>query len=328
MHRVAVLAFDDVVAFDLATPPQVFGSLTPRRYETVVCAASPQVTAAQGFTIGAQADLEWLVRADTVVVPGIGGRGAPVACDVLDALRAAAARGARMASICTGALVLGAAGLLDGRRVTTHWGWVDELRRQVPDAIVEADVLWVDEGDLVTSAGVAAGIDLCLHLVARDHGAAVANQAARRMVVAPQRTGGQAQFIERPLPAAPGGLQATRDWMLERLESALTVDAMARHAGYSPRTFARRFRAETGTTPLQWLLAQRVLLARRLLEETDEPVEVVAARCGFGTATALREHFRRACATTPTAYRSAFSATARATSTSVRVAKPEPPLAA
>jgi transcriptional regulator GlxA family with amidase domain len=326
MHRVAVLAFDNVVAFDLATPPQVFGSLSPARYDVRVCAATPTVTAAQGFAIGAQEGLDWLVRADTVIVPGIGGRGRTVSPEVLEALRAATGR---MASICTGAFVLGAAGLLDGRRVTTHWGYVDELRRAVPEAIVEPDVLWVDEGDLVTSAGVAAGIDLCLHLVRRDHGASVANQAARRMVVAPQRAGGQAQFIDRPLTDAAGSsLRPTREWMLERLDQQLTVEAMARHAGYSARTFARRFRAETGTTPLQWLLAQRVLLARRLLEESDEPVETVAARCGFGTATALRAHFRRACATTPTAYRSAFSATARATSTSVRVAKPEPPLAA
>src|SRR5215218_3615399 len=208
MHRVAVLAFDDVVAFDLATPPQVFGSLTPARYDTRVCAAGREVTAAQGFTIGPQTGLDWLERADTVIVPGIGGRRSEVAPEALEALRRASAGGAHIASICTGALVLAAAGLLDGRRVTTHWGYVEDLRRAAPTATVEPDVLWIDEGDLVTSAGVAAGIDLCLHLVRRDHGAAVANQAARRMVVAPQRAGGQAQFIDRPIPEATGGLQA------------------------------------------------------------------------------------------------------------------------
>jgi transcriptional regulator GlxA family with amidase domain len=328
MHVVAVLAVDGVVAFDLATPPQVFGSVRPRAYDTVVCAPTPEITTAQGFGIRAQAGLDVLAAADTVIVPGISDEESPTDPVVLEAVRAAAARGARMASICTGAFVLGWAGLLSGRRVTTHWRFADDLSRLFGEAIVEPDVLWVDEGDLVTSAGVAAGIDLCLHLVRRDHGAEAANRVARRMVVAPQRSGGQAQFVERPVPGAAGSLEATRAWMLERLHEPLTVDAMARHAGYSPRTFARRFRAETGTTPLQWLLAQRVLAAQRLLEASDEPVETVAARCGFGTAAGLREHFRRATATTPTAYRAAFSASPRATSISVRVANPDPPLAA
>lgn len=308
MHRVAVLAFDGVVAFDLATPPQVFGST--RGYTTAVCAAERQVTAAQGFGIVAQAGLEALEKADTVVVPGIEDVREQLPAATLRALRDAAGRGARMASICTGAFVLGQAGLLSGRRATTHWGYVDELRRQFPDVAIEPDVLYVDEGDLVTSAGVAAGIDLCLHLVRRDRGAEAANAAARRVVVAPHRSGGQAQFIDRPVPDAGGGLEPTRAWALERLHEPLTVEAMAAHAGYAPRTFARRFRRETGTTPLQWLLAQRVVHARRLLEGTDLPVEQVAARAGFGTAVNLREHFRRATATTPTAYRQAFQAAA------------------
>jgi transcriptional regulator GlxA family with amidase domain len=303
-HRVAVLAFDGVVAFDLATPPQVFGST--RGYETVVCAAEPQVTAAHGFGIVPQAGLEALARADTVIVPGVD-TSTVVAEPTLDALRAAAGRGARMASICTGAFVLGQAGLLDGRRATTHWHHVEELRSRFPHVRVEPDVLYVDEGDLVTSAGVAAGIDLCLHLVRRDRGAEAANAAARRVVVAPHRDGGQAQFIDRPVPEiGAAGLQPTREWILTRLHEPLTIEAMAAHAGYAPRTFARRFRQETGTTPLQWLLAQRVDHARRLLEATDLPVEQVAADAGFGTAVNLREHFRRATQTTPTAYRRAF----------------------
>jgi transcriptional regulator GlxA family with amidase domain len=173
---------------------------------------------------------------------------------------------------------------------------------------VDPDVLYVDEGDVLTSAGVAAGLDLCLHIVRRDHGADVAARVARRIVVAPHRDGGQAQFIDRPLPAddGAGSLEATRAWALERLDEPLDVRALARHACVSERTFARRFRAETGTTPLQWLLGQRVLEARRLLERTDLPVEVVAGRCGFGTAASLREHFARATATTPTAYRRSF----------------------
>jgi transcriptional regulator GlxA family with amidase domain len=303
-HRVAVLAFDGVVAFDLATPLQVFNSV--RGYETVVCAANPHVAAAHGFGIVAPAGLEALATADTVVVPGIADERTPLPDETLEALRSA---NARMTSICTGAFVLGWAGLLDGRRATTHWRSIDEFRRQFPLVEVEPDVLYVDEGDLVTSAGVAAGIDLCLHLVRRDLGAEAANAAARRVVVAPHRDGGQAQFVDRPMPeAAAAGLEPTRTWALARLHEPLTVEAMAAHAGYAPRTFARRFRAETGTTPLQWLVAQRVVHARRLLETTDLPVEHVAGRAGFGTAVNLREHFRRHVATTPTAYRAAFSA--------------------
>jgi transcriptional regulator GlxA family with amidase domain len=302
-HRVAVLAFDGVIAFDLATPLQVFNSV--HGYETVVCAATPHVTAAHGFGIVAPAGLDAIARADTVIVPGVADEETPLPEPVLEALRATRAR---MASICTGAFVLGWAGLLDGRRATTHWRSIDRFRRQFPSVIVEPDVLYVDEGDVITSAGVAAGIDLCLHLVRKDLGAEAANRAARRVVVAPHRDGGQAQFIDRPVPAATErGLEATRAWILERLHEPLTVEAMAAHAGFAPRTFARRFRQETGTTPLQWLLARRVDHARRLLEATDLPVEQVAGRAGFGTAVNLREHFRRATATTPTAYRRAFS---------------------
>jgi transcriptional regulator GlxA family with amidase domain len=315
MRTIAVLTFPGVVAFDLAIPCHVFGLAG---YEVLVCGAGP--ARAGAFDVLAPHPLEAAVDADTVIVPGI--ETLAGLAPVVEVVRAA--RG-RIASICTGAFVLGEAGRLDGRRATTHWRHVDELRARYPRVIVEPDVLYVDEGDLLTSAGVAAGIDLCLHIVRKDRGAAEANRVARRIVVAPHRAGGQAQFVERPVPDAPdGGLAPTRAWMLARLDRPLTVAAMARHAGYSPRTFARRFRAETGTTPLAWLLDQRVGAARRLLEETDLPVEQVASACGFGTATGLREHFRRACATTPTAYRAAF----RASSMSVRVAKPEPPLAA
>jgi len=230
----------------------------------------------------------------------------PPAEPVLAALRAAFVRGTRIVSVCTGAFALAAAGLLDGRRASTHWQDADELAARHPEVQVDADVLYVDGGQVMTSAGVAAGIDLCLHLVRLDHGAEHAARIARRMVVAPHRDGGQAQYLTRPLPVIGHGLAATCAWALEHLAEPLTVSAMAAHAGWAPRTFARRFRAETGTTPLRWLTAQRLLNARRLLETTELPIDHVAARCGLGTAANLRLHLARDAATTPTAYRRTY----------------------
>jgi len=312
-HRevVAVLALDRVVAFDLSIPAQIFGHQDERdRYELTICAERPgPVRTSTGFAIVADHGLDTLGKADTIVVPGIEDDGAPPLPTTLEALRAAHVRGARLISICTGAFVLAAAGVLDGRRVATHWRHAADLQRRYPAVEVDSHVLYVEDGGILTSAGVAAGIDLCLHVVARDHGAAAANAIARRMVVAPHRGGGQAQFVERALPErTDDGLGATRAWMLERLEQPLTVAAMARHALRSERSFMRHFRAETGSTPLRWLHEQRILHARGLLEETDMPVEDIAASSGFGTATNLREHFRRGTHTTPTAYRRAFRA--------------------
>jgi len=303
-HRVAVLALPDVVAFDLATPFQ----LLRRHYALTLCAPQPgPVPTTSGFPLIAQRGLDALADADTVFVPGFAPARWPLEANVLDALGAAHARGARVASICTGAFALGAAGLLDGRRVTTHWRYARRLGELFPHARVDPDVLYVDEGDLLTSAGVAAGIDLCLHVLRRDYGADAANAAARHTVVAPHRAGGQAQFIERAIPPADdGSLEATRAYALEHLHQPLTVTQLARHAHTSERTFNRRFRQETGTTPLKWLHGQRVDHARRLLEASDLPVETVARRCGFGSAAILRQHFRRATATTPTAYRRTF----------------------
>lgn len=306
-HRVVAFVVGEVVAFDLAIPAQVFGR-SPALYSWAVCApvAGP-VPAETGFDVLVPHGLEALDDADTVIVPGIGDRAWPLPPEPLEALREAAGRGARIASICTGAFVLAAAGLLDGRRATTHWRYARRLARAFPAVTVDPDVLYLDDGDVLTSAGVAAGVDLCLHIVRRDHGAEAANAIARRMVVAAHRDGGQAQFVERPLPDSAGdGLAATRAWMQERLAEPLTVEQMSRHAGYSPRSFARRFRAETGTTPLQWLIGLRVAEAQRLLEATDAPVEAVATRAGFGGAVALRQHFARVLGTSPTAYRRAF----------------------
>jgi transcriptional regulator GlxA family with amidase domain len=315
MHRVVVLALPGTVLLDLAAPAHVFGHVAAGRYELVLASFDARpVSTTSGFPVQAAAGLEALEAAETVVVPGYDGFDQPPPAPVPAALRAAYGRGARVMSICVGAFALAHAGLLDGRRATTHWRHTALLAERFPAVEVDPAVLYVDEGRVLTSAGVAAGLDLCLHVLRRDHGADVAARAARRMVLAPHRDGGQAQFIDRPLAAATAdaGLEPTRAWALERLHEPLGVAAMARHACVSPRTFARRFRAETGTTPLQWLLRQRVLAARRMLETGDDAIETVAQRCGFGTAASLREHFARATATTPTAYRRAFRGAAAA----------------
>ena len=261
-------------------------------------------------------DLSALATADTVVVPAYGRVFQPPAEEALEALRRAHRRGARVLSVCTGAFVLAHAGLLDGRRATTHWGFAEELAARFPEVEVDASVLFVDEGRVLTSAGVSAGLDLALHVIRSDFGAAAGTAVARWMVAPPHREGGQAQFFERPADGAGllsdshPSLEPTRRWALERLAEPLDVAAMARHAAVSPRTFARRFREEAGTTPLQWLLSQRVLEARRLLEETDLGVDEIAWRAGFGTAASLRDHFRRATSTSPSAYRRSFRPTA------------------
>jgi transcriptional regulator GlxA family with amidase domain len=228
---------------------------------------------------------------------------------LLDALRAAYDRGARLMSFCSGAFALAHAGLLDGRRATTHWMYAEKLAAQFPLVDVDAAVLYVDAGRILTSAGTAAGIDLCLHLVRLDHGAEVANAVARRMVVPPHRDGGQAQFVEAPMAAQIDGddpFTATLDWAVEHLDQPLSVELLAQRAAMSPRTFARRFRASSGATPHQWLLKQRVVLAMRLLETTDQPVERIASRCGFGSAAVLRTHFQRHVGTSPAGYRRTF----------------------
>jgi transcriptional regulator GlxA family with amidase domain len=313
MHRVVALCFDGLVAFDLTAAAQAFG-LAARPggeplYEFSSCSVGGEaVRTTSGFSVTPSAGLPALRRADTVVVPGYAAILAAPPEPALAALRAAAERGARLLSVCTGAFALAHAGVLDGRRATTHWAWAGELAKRFPAVDVDPDALFVDEGKVMTSAGLSAGIDLSLHAIREDFGVAAGERVARHMVAPPHRDGGQAQYFKPEAPAGGGSLEPTRRWILERLAEPLDVAAMARHAGVSPRTFARRFREETGTTPLQWLLSQRVLEARRLLEGSDLPVEDVAWRSGFGTAASLRDHFRRATATTPSAYRRTFAA--------------------
>jgi transcriptional regulator GlxA family with amidase domain len=299
--------------FEFAVACEVFGidrsELGVPWYRFLVCAAQPPpVTTQSGFTIDTPYGLDALQRADTIVVPATDNNEGEKLDDLLEALRKAHRRGARIVSVCTGAFTLAAAGLLDGRRATTHWRHADELARRFPKVEVDPCVLYVDDGDILTSAGTAAGIDLCLHIVQQDFGAEVANALARRMVVPPHRDGGQAQFVDSPIPDLPAAdpFNDTLVWIQEHLDQQISVERLAQRSAMSPRTFARRFRSTTGTTPHQWLLRQRVLLAQRLLETTDHSIELIASRCGFGTATNLRQHFQRVVRTSPNAYRRTF----------------------
>jgi AraC family transcriptional regulator, transcriptional activator FtrA len=313
--RVVLLLLEGSVLYDVGTVVTVFGPRRPGSprpalpYELTVAAERPgPVATSTGLAVHATAGLEALEGADLVAVggstpPQVARQRAPLA-----ALAAAHARGSRVMSICTGAFVLAHAGLLAGRRATTHWGYCAQLAAEFPDVEVDPDVLYVDGGDVLTSAGLAAGMDLCLHVVRQELGADAATAIARWNVVPPHREGGQAQYIDQPVaPVADGGLAATRAWALEHLDESLTVEALARHAHMSPRTFARRFVAETGHAPKRWLTAQRIHHARRLLETTELPVETVAHRSGFRSAAAMRVHFTRATATRPTAYRRTFA---------------------
>ena len=307
VHRVVVLALPQTVAFDLAVPAQVFGHRDERaHYSLTVCTPEPgPVPTTTGFSIQVNEGLWALTTADTVVVPGYRPTETPDQ-PVLDALRDAADRGARMVSICIGAFALAAAGLLDGHRATTHWRDAAELARRYPLVEVDPDVLYVDEGQFLTSAGVAAGIDLCLHLVRRDRGSAEAARIARRMVVAPHRRGGQAQFVERPVPRTGGpSVAAVGEWALRHLDRRLTVADLARHAGVAPRTLARRWVDETGLTPLRWLTEQRLLEVQRLLETSSLTIDAIARHAGIGSAAHLRTLFARERLISPAAYRSA-----------------------
>lgn len=306
MHAVAVLAVHGVIPFDLAIPCEVFGRVrlpnANDEYDVRVCGEAAEVRA-RGFGIRAPWTLDDLANADTVVVPGTEDPTLPVPDIITAALRAASARGARIASICSGTFILAAAGLLDGRRATTHWLAAGLLARRYPAVTVDPGVLFVDEGRIVTAAGASAGLDMCLHLLRRDHGHAVAAHAARLAVAPLDRDGGQAQFIRHEAPGSAASLAALLDWMRENAHRPLSVDELARQAAASPRTFARRFREQTGTTPLQWLITARVRRAQELLETTPLSLEEVASAAGFDGAAALRDRFRRTVGVSPKVYR-------------------------
>lgn len=314
-HRVVVLALDQTVGYDLQIPPLVFSNATRDGrplYDVRVCGADDRPVRVQaGYTAVLDHGPEAMADADTVVVPGTkleGPRRHGTLPDQVAAALALVPAGARMVSICTGAFVLAAAGLLDGRRVTTHWAYADAFRRLYPAVELDEDVLFVDGGDVLTSAGLAAGLDLCLHMVRADHGSEVANRVARHCVVPPWRDGGQSQFIDRPVPDRAGGsTAATRAWALDRLHEPLLLSTLAGHARMSVRTFTRRFRAETGLTPRAWLTQHRVRHARHLLESTDLPIDRVAAESGLGTAASLRQHLSTAVGVAPLTYRRTFA---------------------
>lgn len=305
-HKVAILALDGVLPLDFGIPAQIFRSRPETPYELTVCGETPTVEIAGGYSLVLPGTLADLQHAQTVIVPGYVNHGRRLSDEVLEALRGVHSRGARLVSICVGAFALAAAGVLDGLTVTTHWLDADELANSYPAVTVDRDVLYVDEGNILTSAGVASGIDLCLHIVRRDLGAAVANQLARGIVAAPHREGGQSQFIGAPIGRPSGSLAPTRAWALDNLHNPLSVRDLAHQAKMSERTVARRFLDETGTTPLQWLLRSRLMLARELIEADDLGIEQIATRCGLGSAANLRLHFRKVLGTTPSAYRRSF----------------------
>ncbi|MCI3931361.1 GlxA family transcriptional regulator [Streptomyces sp. AN091965] len=316
-HRVAVLVMDGVIPFELGIPQRIFGRARDaegrRLYEVVTCSVRPPgpVRTDADFAVLVEHGPEALAAADTVVVPASHELG-PVYEEgrLTDDLAAAFARvrpGTRMVSICTGGYVLAAAGLLDGRPATTHWAHAVHFQRLFPRIEVDADVLFIDDGDVLTSAGVAAGLDLCLHVVRRDHGSAVANEVARSTVVPPHRDGGQAQYVQRPVPEPRLATTTTaRAWALGRLHEPLQLRDLAEQEAMSVRTFTRRFREEVGVSPGQWLTRQRVERARHLLESTALSVDRVARECGFGTAQSMRQHLQSVLGVTPTAYRRTF----------------------
>jgi transcriptional regulator GlxA family with amidase domain len=320
LRNVAVVVVHGFQPFEFGTICEVFGvdrsdEGLPGYDFAVVAGEPPPVRTHLDFTIQPSFGLERLEEADLIALPAVSdGRlepGGPARRqfpeDLLAALRRAVSRGVRVLSVCSGAFILGEAGLLDGRRCTTHWRYTAELARRYPEAKVDPDVLYVDDDPVISSAGTAAGIDACLYLVRKEQGSRVANGIARRMVVPPHRDGGQAQYVVQPVaPACDGSLRDLLEWLRAHLDQPLTVRQLAVRANMSERTFARRFVQDTGTTPQRWLIGQRILLAQQLLEETDETVDAIADRAGFGNATALRHHFRAWRGTTPHAYRRLF----------------------
>lgn len=315
LPSVAVLAFDGMAPFELGCVVEIFGLPRPELnvpwYTLSVCAETAEpLRVVGGFSMRAEHGLDVLATAGTVIVPGVADVRGEVSDELVEALRAAHGRGARIVSICSGAFALAAAGLLDGREATTHWKYADLLRSRYPAVRVTPSVLYVDGGDVLTSAGSAAGLDLLVHLVRKDHGARVANAVARRLVIPPHREGGQAQFIEAPVPPPGGddGVARAMAWALGNLAEPLTVARLAREARMSERSFIRHFKRQTGTSPLRWVIAQRVAASLPMLESSQAPVEEIGAAVGFDSPVTFRHHFTRAMRTSPSAYRRAFTA--------------------
>lgn len=316
MKTVAVIVQEGFAPFEFGVACEAFGldrsdDGVPNFDFRVLAPEPGEVRSKLGFSINVENDLSFAYEADLVIVsPTPREYWAHSDDRVLDVVRRAAARGAWLLSVCSGSFILAAAGVLDGRKATTHWMYADTMIQMYPQIDVDPDVLYVQDGRIITSAGTAAGLDACLHLLRLELGAELTNKIARRMVVPPQRDGGQAQFIDKPLPAlASLSLSPVTDWMLENLRLELTVDQLAAKAHMSPRTFARRFKADFGTTPAAWLGRQRIIHAQRLLEKTDLGLDRVACESGFGSAAVLRQNFARALDTTPTAYRMTFTCT-------------------
>ncbi|MBQ1034138.1 helix-turn-helix domain-containing protein [Micromonospora sp. C97] len=312
MALVAIAATDGMLHLELALACEVFAhdpsGLADPWYDLMVCGPGP--VRVGRFLLEPDDGLDSLTHADTVIIPSVEDVDVDVPSDLLDAVRAAHRAGARMVALCTGAFVLAAAGVLDGLRATTHWAHTDTLAARYPRIRVDPDVLYVDNGTVLASAGKAAAIDLCLHLIRRDHGPTVANAVARRLVVPPHRAGGQAQYVTTPVPARDDHpLTTLFPWVLARLDRPLTVEDLARQANMSSRNLARHFRSATGTTPLSWLSTQRIRRAQELLENTDDSIDTIAQAAGLGTATTLRRHFHRTVGVPPDAYRRTFRAT-------------------
>ncbi|ADT97760.1 helix-turn-helix domain-containing protein [Mycolicibacterium gilvum] len=319
MHTVAILAYDGMSGFESGLAAEIFGmtelserfssGLTRPWYTVKLCSESAELRLLGGATVRTAYDLSDLAEADTVVIPSVRDIGDPVSSELVDAIKTADARGARLVSICSGAFALAAAGVLDGHKATTHWIYTDELRETYPGIDIDPNPLYVDNGRVLTSAGCAAGLDLCLHIVRTDHGVRVANDVARRLVISPHRAGGQAQYIETPVPepAEDGRIAAGMAWALEHLDETITLDELAARSAMSRRSYLRQFAKATGTTPIRWLIEQRIQASLALLESSDHSIDQIAARVGFESTATFRHHFVRQMHTTPSDYRSAFT---------------------
>jgi transcriptional regulator GlxA family with amidase domain len=323
MHSVAVLAYDGMSGFESGMAAEIFGmtelseqfsaGIERPWYSMKLCTATPEIRMLGGATVRSPHGLDDLAAADTVIIPSVRDVTEPASPELVEAIGAAHARGSRLVSICSGAFALAAAGVLDGRTATTHWIYVDQLAQRHPAVDVDPAPLYVDDGDVLTSAGCAAGLDLCLHIVRTDRGSRVANDVARRLVISPHRAGGQAQYIETPVPepATDGRIAAGMAWALEHLDVPITLDELAARSAMSRRSYLRQFTRATGTTPIKWLIEQRIQASLALLESSSLSIEQIAARVGFESAVTFRHHFVRQLRTTPSDYRNAFAGRAR-----------------